>query len=257
MVDEVLKIKNCSIVNKKTKDAIVVVDELKINRGNSIFIIGNNGSGKSTLFSCLSGVRRNYQGEITIDGRDFRSIPLKEKSKLVAYVPQIANIQSLSVYDTILLGRLPYYVFAPSKKDHQIVEEILEELELTPIALKSINEISGGERQKAIIGIALAQQSKLLILDEPTNNLDIKARMDLFEILVKLAEIHQISILLSTHDIPMGYRFGHRFYLLNDDGTLIEGDKSLINSDVLSKAYGKPISVETHGENIIVNYIKR
>ncbi len=251
-----IQVNGLSFAYKGSKQTVLNHVSLGLNAGEIGILLGRNGSGKSTLFSCLSGVRRNYQGEITIDGRDFRSIPLKERSKLVAYVPQIANIQSLSVYDTILLGRLPYYAFAPSKKDHQIVEEVFEELELTPIALKSINEISGGERQKAIIGIALAQQSKLLILDEPTNNLDIKARMDLFEILIKLAEIHRISILLSTHDIPMGYRFGHRFYLLNDDGTLIEGDKSLINSDVLSKAYGKPISVETHGENIIVNYIK-
>lgn len=251
-----IQVNGLSFSYKGSKQLILNDVSLSLNAGEIGILLGRNGSGKSTLFSCLSGVRRSYKGEILIDGKELKTIPAKERAKLVAYVPQISIIQSLSVYDTILLGRLPYYLFGPSKHDHEIAEHVLEELELTPLALKSINEISGGERQKAIIGIALAQQSKLLILDEPTNNLDIKARIDLFEILAKLAKSHQISVLLSTHDISMGYRFGQRFYLFSKEGMIVEGDKSLINSSALSEAYGKPIAIENHGENIVVDYIQ-
>ena len=239
-----------------SKRSKIVLDHvnLDLSSGEIGVLLGRNGAGKTTLFSLLSGQRKYVSGSIKINDVELSSLSKRERAKLIAYVPQLSSIEALSVYDTIMLGRLPYYTFAPKEQDKEIVAEILEELDLTPLAFSSINEISGGERQKAIIGIALAQQSKCIILDEPANNLDIKAEADLFDILQKLAKTKQIAILFSTHDIALGYRFADKFFLMHEDGHILSGGKELLDSERLSDIYGRDIQVTKHLDEIIVDY---
>ena len=248
--------KNLSFSYKKGAKPILDDVSLSLGKGQIGVLLGRNGAGKSTLLSCLAGLKKPTRGEIVIEGKDISSLSPKEKAALVAYLPQISNIQSLSVYETVLLGRLPYYAFVPSKHDYEVVDAVIEELGLTPLAMKSVQEISGGELQKAMIGIALAQESKLLLLDEPTNNLDIKAESDLFRILENLAKTHQITILFSTHDLSLGYRHGDRFFLLSEEGKLEEGDKSIFDSNAVSKAYGKEIEIEIIKDNLLIHHRK-
>lgn len=225
-----------------------------IEKGMIAALIGRNGAGKSTLFGCLSQQIKGYEGEISFNGVNAKTLKRDDLARAIAYVPQLSEAGALTVYEAVLLGRLPHYHLVPSKEDHRIVEALLEELGLTHLAFRTLKEISGGERQKALLGVALAEESEVLLLDEPTNNLDIKAVADLFDILQKLIKTRQISVIFSTHDLPLAYQFADQVLLLSQDGTLELGDKGLLNSEAISKAFGEDILISSHDGHLHINY---
>ena len=247
-----IRVENLSFSYSKKSPNILNNVSFSLEKGEVGVLLGQNGSGKTTLFRCISGQEKHYSGKIIIGSKDLSSLSANEKAKLIACVPQLSSLESLSVYDTVLLGRLPYDRVSPSKHDQEIVERILEQLGLISIAMKSVSHISGGERQKAMIGMALAQESSIIILDEPTNNLDINAESDLFELLSNLSKSLQISILFSTHNIAFGYRYAQKFFLLDHDGNIESGDQSIITSDTLSHIFQRDILVESFKDDIII-----
>ena len=190
-----LDIRNLSYHYKKGDHSLEDVS-LHLDKGKLAVLLGKNGCGKSTLMKCLVSLNKGYKGEILLDGKSINQIKRKEAAKLISYLPQDIPHSSLTVYDTLLLGRLPYLSYPNrKKKNDDYLDPIIHELHLENIVNKTNDELSGGERQKAMIAKALVQECKLLVLDEPTSSLDIENQTLLLKLLKKLVTEKNITIL--------------------------------------------------------------
>ncbi len=155
----------------------------KVNQSEIVCLLGENGAGKSTLLKCINRLLLPFRGVVLINQKDISSLSKGEIAKRFAYVPQNTSLSELTVYETILLGRKPYFNWRVNKQDYEIVDEIIKELSLEHLVMKPLSKLSGGERQKVIIARALAQYPKVLLLDEPTSNLDLKNQFEIMSLL--------------------------------------------------------------------------
>lgn len=164
-----------------------------------VSILGANGAGKTTLLKCLCNILRPSSGSITLDGQEMLALKGEALARRVGFVPQRVPVSAMTVFDAVLLGRKPHVKLAVTKKDLEIVSEILEAMGLTPLALRHLHQISGGEFQKVHIARALAQEPQILILDEPSNNLDMANQHKSLHLVEAIASIQKIgTIAFST-----------------------------------------------------------
>ena len=147
--------------------------DLELEEGKVGILMGRNGAGKTTLFKIITGVMKPQRGSILFDGKELLQMSGRERAGIVAYVPQQMEFGDLSVYQTVLAGRVSYYSIRPSKSDLVVVESVLSEMNLLDVSCRNVRELSGGEQQKVAIARAMAQQPRVLVFDEPTGNLDI------------------------------------------------------------------------------------
>ena len=169
-----LEIKNLSF-SYKNKEILNNIS-FEVYSGTLLSILGANGAGKTTLIKCINGILNFKKGEVLIDEKNFNNKSLKEKSKIMSYVPQITSSFDidLTVFDTVLLGRVPHKTFKFSEWDKQIALNNIKKLDLEKYLFSYVAELSGGEKQRVLIARALTQEPKILILDEPISNLDLK-----------------------------------------------------------------------------------
>ncbi len=147
---------------------------LSLNKGECLSILGTNGVGKSTLLKCINRILRQQSGKIVVMGEDVKGLSGNDLAKRIGYVSQRNNFSLSSVFDAVLLGRKPYIKWDVSQEDLNIVQDVRKSLGLEDFAFCNVDELSGGEAQKVAIARALAQQSDVLMFDEPTSNLDLK-----------------------------------------------------------------------------------
>ena len=230
-----ITVKNVSFSYVKEKEVLHDVSfEIKDNE--CVILLGPNGVGKSTLISLILGSLKVNKGEILFNEKPIKELSSKEKAEELSYVPQLINGNSLTVEDTVLLGRLPFYKIYPSKIDYQKTHEILEKFNLIDLKDKQTNEISGGERQKVSIARGFIQESKTIIFDEPTSNLDIKAQQEIISLIQKEKGNH--SFLISIHDINQALNVGDKFIFLKEGEVKYVVDKSGITEELLKDVYG-------------------
>ena len=169
-----LEIKNLSF-SYKNKEILNNIS-FEVYSGTLLSILGANGAGKTTLIKCINGILNFKKGEVLIDEKNFNNKSLKEKSKIMSYVPQITSSFDidLTVFDTVLLGRVSHKTFKFSEWDKQIALNNIKKLDLEKYLFSYVGELSGGEKQRVLIARALTQEPKILILDEPISNLDLK-----------------------------------------------------------------------------------
>lgn len=232
-----LKVENVSFKYHKNYPLILDGISLSLNDGEIGIILGKNGVGKSTLFKLIVGLIKPKSGEIFIDENNLNKMKFKDRAKLISYVPQTIEFGDLSVYETILSGRVAHYSLFPSKKDEEIVQNIIKEMHLEGFLNKNVNELSGGERQKIAIARALVQEPKVLIFDEPTGNLDIGNEQLILDEAHKICRNKNISILISIHDISIASYYGDKFFLLKDNKIKYSGDKKIINETNISDIF--------------------
>ncbi|PID58712.1 MAG: ABC transporter [Ignavibacteriae bacterium] len=226
---EIIKLKNLFFkYNLESKsDFKLEIDKFNLITGNFISILGPNGSGKSTLIKILSGIIEPVKGEILFRDKPYSKMTRKDLSKELAYVPQNFSTNfSFSLYEIVMMGRSPYLNFfgVEAKQDKELVLKTLEQMEILHLRDKGINEVSGGEAQRAFIARAMVQQPKILLLDEPNTHLDIKHQISIFKILHELNIINNLIIVIITHDINLAMRFSNRVLLMNK-GSIIYDDK--------------------------------
>lgn len=200
-------------------------------------LLGPNGSGKSTLIKIVCGALKAKEGTISLDGKDLLKMPLKDRAKHAAYVPQLSVPLPYSVRETVMLGRIPHLRLLQSQEGEKVVDELLAELNLLPIAKEPLGSISGGQMQMALIARALASEAKLIVLDEPTNNLDISREIEVLNILKRLQKDKGVSFLVSMHDISLALELGERFYLLKNGRILHEGTEEAISPSSLKEVF--------------------
>jgi iron complex transport system ATP-binding protein len=214
--------------------------------GEVLCLLGPNGSGKTTLFKTLLGLLPPQGGEVAMDGTDIKSRARDEVARLVSYVPQAhAAFFPFSVREVVLMGRTAHLgVFSsPSKRDREIAESALERMRLAPLADSIYTRISGGERQLTLIARALAQEARIVVMDEPTANLDFGNQVRVLEHIQSLAR-SGIGVLLSTHDPDQAFLCADRVAMLHE-GRLahLGAPDEVITSVSLKQIYGVDVAV--------------
>ncbi|PXA04768.1 ABC transporter ATP-binding protein [Coraliomargarita sinensis] len=194
--------------------------------GEFVCLLGPNGVGKSTLIRTLAGMQSPLAGQIQIAGKNFGSIPPRERARLVSVVlTEAAPIGLMDAYAMVSLGRHPYSGWFGSLDAHDRgrIEWAFEAVGAKHLAQRQVAELSDGERQKITIARALAQETQVMLLDEPTAFLDLPRRVELMRILRNLAHREKLALLLSTHDLDLALRFADRLWVLSGEGELIQG----------------------------------
>jgi iron complex transport system ATP-binding protein len=202
----------------------------QVSKGEVISVLGINGAGKSTLLRCINKILKPQKGTILIDKFNLKQLDDVGIAQKMAYVPQNTISNYMTVFDTVLLGRKPYIKWEASKRDLEITSNILKLMQLEEYALRKTNELSGGELQKVIIARALVQEPKILLLDEPANNLDLKNQIEVMKIIRDISRTQNISAIVVMHDLNLTLRFSDKFIMLKDGKIFSEGDSKVINS---------------------------
>lgn len=214
--------------------------------GDFICLLGENGAGKTTLFRCMLGFLKGYTGEILIDGAPQKSYSVRALARKAAYIPQAhAPTFNYTVLQTVLMGttaQLGRYA-SPGKKEEKKAEECLERLGIRHLAGRGFARISGGERQLVLIARALAQDSRVLIMDEPTANLDYGNQIRVMQQVQALAGEGYL-ILLSTHNPEHALLYSHKVLVLREGKTDLYGEtRRILSAPVISDLYGIPVKV--------------
>lgn len=227
-------------------------------------ILGNNGAGKSTLLKCIDRILHPRSGSVVVDGKDVFAMSGNEMAQNIAYVAQNARAVDMSVFDTVLLGRKPYIQWDATQKDRDIVSDILHRMKLSDYALRNVSELSGGEAQKVLIARALAQEPRVLLLDEPTSNLDPRNQHEVMQLVRAIAKENSISVITVLHDLNLAIRYCDRFMFLKDSGIYAHGGHEVMTPEIVENVYdmhvhivdcmGIPVlipfpDVKTHGES--------
>ena len=231
---------------------------LELRDGEIGILLGKNGSGKTTLFKNILGIQTPDSGSIRFDGKDFIRMPRREKARRVAYVPQEIRFGALSVFDSVLMGRVAYFGLKAGRSDYEAVERILADMRLEAFADRNVEALSGGERQKVAIARAMAQEPKLLVFDEPTGNLDIANEQLILREARKLAHDRGIGILCALHDMNQAMGFGDRFFFIRDGAIRHSGGADVFTPDVIRDTFDINVRiVEIENQKIILGGISQ
>ncbi len=238
-----------------------VVDGLTfdIQAGEILGIVGPNGSGKTSLLKLLAKVLRPHDGAMALFGRDLDRLPQLEVARTVAFVPQESpQVFAFTVLETVLMGRFPHHHGAAwsagfgweSAEDLSIAEQALQYTDLTSLAGRSVMDLSGGERQRCMIARALAQAPQVLLLDEPTEFLDLQHQMEICAIVRRLKEERGLTVVLVSHDLNLASQYCDRILMLKAGSLFRLGTvHDVIDRDVLKAVYGCDVLIDRHPES--------
>ena len=250
-----LEIKGLSFAYETSKPVLCGVD-LSLGDGQVGILLGRNGAGKSTLLKIITGILKPFAGNVLFEGRDLLAMNRRDRASLVAYVPQQIEYGDLTVYQTVLTGRVSHYSVKPSKSDLDVVEKVISEMNLSDVSCRNVQELSGGERQKVAIARALAQEPKVLVFDEPTGNLDIANELLIIREARRIAHSRNITVFSSIHDLNQAMVFGDVFFFMKDGLIKYSGSSEVFSSEVIRDVYGVEAAlVEDRGDRF-VNYYR-
>ncbi len=226
--------------NAKKKFPPVIKDvTLEICGAQLVSILGPNGVGKSTFIHCINRILDPTEGVVFINETPIKGMPLKSMAKLTGYVPYSANDSfPLSVTDTVLMGRHPHSKIGSINDDLLIVEETLKLMGIEDLADRMFNELSAGQHQKVMLARGLAQQPKILLLDEPTSNLDIKYQLEITRMLKELSRSRNMLVIMISHDINIASKYSDNIIMLLDGGIYAMGKpQEVITSENIHTVY--------------------
>ncbi|MBR4202249.1 MAG: ABC transporter ATP-binding protein [Candidatus Methanomethylophilaceae archaeon] len=228
---------------------------LELNGPGFVSILGPNGVGKSTLIHCINKILTPVAGSVFIDGEDVKNISIKDLAKQVGYVPYSANDTfPLSVVDTVLMGRHPHSKWKSLDEDLDIVYKTLEMLGIADLAMRPFSDLSAGQHQKVMLARGLVQDPKILLLDEPTSNLDIKHQMEVTRILRNLSREKQILVIMISHDINIAAKYSDKIIMLREGSIYAVGTpEEVITTENIKAVYDVDSEIiESHGKPHII-----
>ena len=214
---------------------------LRIDEPGLYCIIGPNGVGKSTLIKCMNKILKPTEGTVSLDGQNISGMSNKEVSKMMAYVPVAgADMFSMPVIDAILIGRYTQQKWRTSKKDLAIVKRTMKLLGISSLALRGFNELSAGQHQKVAIARGIVQEAPILLLDEPTANLDVKYQVYIAELLKGLTRMTGMTAIMISHDLNVSAKYADKIILMAPPGTvhMVGSPDEVITRENIEEIYG-------------------
>lgn len=229
--------------------------------GQISLLVGPNGSGKSTLLRLMARILKATAGAALLDGRDIATLPTKLVARRVGLLPQTPTAPgNLTVVDLVEQGRFPHIgAFGRvTKADRQAVSWAVEVTRLEAFADRPLSELSGGERQRAWIAMSLAQQTQILLLDEPTTFLDLRHQLEILDLVSQLNREYGLTVLAVVHELNHAMRIGHRVAVMSDGRIEVEGSPdAVITPAVIERVFGVRAAVVDHGQSgrkVVVPY---
>lgn len=237
---ETVALQKLSIGYKTKRGTRMVADGMNatIRSGELTCLLGENGVGKSTLLRTLSGFQPMLGGNVAIEGRPLKAMTQREIARTVSVVlTERLDVQHMTVSELVALGRSPYTGFwgGLNDDDRQHVGEAIRQVGIEALADRLVATLSDGERQKAMIAKALAQQTPIILLDEPTAFLDYPSKVDMLLLLSRIAREQAKTIFLSTHDLELALQTADRLWLMTHQGIVIGTPRQLANDGTLQQ----------------------
>ncbi len=223
---------------------------LKVNSGKIMAVIGPNGAGKTTLIRALSGSLLKVNGAMRVNGRDLHTMSASQRARYLAVVPQARNLPAdYTVYQTVLLGRTPYLGWLGHTRqiDHQITQKALVRTNCETLSDRLVGDLSGGEQQRVLLARALAQDTPILLLDEPTTHLDLQHQSSLLNLVRKLADEQGLAVMIVLHDLNLASLYADQIALLSDGRIFAQGKPSdVLTEENLNQVFHVPVHVIPH-----------
>ncbi len=240
-----LEIKNLEFSYRNGRPILRNVS-FQLDKGEILCLLGPNGTGKTTLLNCLLGLRRQKGGSIILDGTDLSHLRIKERSKLMAYVPQSTGLAfSYEVWEVVMMGRVAHLRPGTSHRetDREIVADALKKLQISHLSNRRFPELSGGEKQMVLVARAMVQQAAYLIMDEPTANLDYGNQIRVLQAIRYLSE-EGYGILMTSHNPDHAFLACSRTLLMRDGYVVCSGPpEETVTTETLTKLYATPVAV--------------
>ncbi len=223
---------------------------LELGAGELVSLIGPNGSGKTTLLRVLSGLLAPSRGAVYLDGQDLRAFDRRQIAQRVAVVPQeLAMPFAFSAYDMVMMGRTPHVrpILGAGSRDRQVAAEKMELTATSVLADRPFNELSGGEKQRVIIAMALAQEPEILLLDEPTVHLDINHQVEILELIKRLNRQEGLTVLATMHDLNLAALYFNRLILLDGGQVVASGSPAeVLREESIRQVFQADVQVQPH-----------
>lgn len=238
-----IQLQNVSIGYPENKSKVVVQQQLNLSatEGELIALIGPNGCGKSTLLRTMASLQPMLKGEIFIDNLNIHNLTTRKRAKLISVVlTEHESVASFTVRELVSIGRDPYtgWLGSLSPKDIEIIDRSMEMTKTSPFERRNIHELSDGERQRVFIARALAQDTKVILLDEPTSHLDLPNRINILRLLRNLARDTGKIIIISTHELETAMQVADKLWLMRkDDGVTVGTPEDLILNGKLNETF--------------------
>ena len=229
-------------------DGVPIIENvsLRLRQGEIVCILGPNGIGKTTIFRSVLGFLKLIRGEILLDGKDRSLLSQREFSRIVGYVPQVHEPPfPYSVPDVVVMGRSSHLkpFESPGLREYRIADRVMEMLGISHLREKTYTQVSGGERQMVLVARALAQNPQLLVMDEPTANLDFGNQIHVLECIKRLSG-SGLGVLMTTHSPDHAFLCCDRVILLTKDKEILEGPvEEIVTEDNLRRAYGVEVKI--------------
>ena len=222
---------------------------IAVPRGGIVGLIGPNGAGKTTLLRVLGGELPFSAGSLSIHGRDIRLFGRRELAQIVGFVPQTLDVPvAFTVAEFVAMGRTPYVAgwSRLSEADHAAVRRAMEMTDIEGLEGRLVDELSAGEKQRAVVAMALAQEPRILLLDEPTAHLDIQHAWNLMALIVKLNREHGVTVVVSSHDLNLAGEFCSHLLLMERGRAVAQGTpRDVLDAGRLSLVYQHPLEIAT------------
>jgi iron complex transport system ATP-binding protein len=230
---------------------------LEARPGRLACLLGPNGSGKTTLLRCMLGSLRPTAGQVLLGGRPIDRHTARQAARMLAYVPQFPRMAfAFAVREVVLLGRYAHtgVMGLARPADRAVAEQALAMTEMAHLADRTFDELSGGEAQRVMIARALAQQPRVLLLDEPTSHLDVRNQLAIYRMMVRVAHDWPMAVVCVSHDVNLAGRFGDELVMLRQGRIVASGPPAeVVRPDVLRRTYDVEVElVETAQGTIVV-----
>ena len=223
---------------------------LEVRPGELVGIVGPNGAGKTTLIRLISGALTPSRGRITVDGKELSRVPASHRGRLVSVVPQNPDLPlSFRVQELVLMGRNPHLGLLQweGRRDLEVATEAMRSTDTLQLAGRTLESLSGGERQRAVVALALAQEAPVMLLDEPTSNLDLAHQTGIMDLVRDVQLDRGGAVVVAIHDLTLAAQYCHRLVMLAEGRGVVEGPPgAVLTRENIERVYGADVFVVPH-----------